>query len=80
MALLEPVNTPNDQEAAQDAPRGMLTMYVDTRSGQAYVTGSVNNIHNLTAVTLNAVSAVLDVTAHFSLVWGHDVSPVVEYV
>jgi hypothetical protein len=67
MALLEPVNTPNDQEAAQDAPRGMVTMYVDTRSGQAYVVGSVNNIHNLTAVTLNVVSVMLDVWAHVSM-------------
>jgi hypothetical protein len=58
-ALLEPVNTPNGQEAAQDAPRGMMTMYVDSRSGQAWVTGSVNNIHNLTAVTLNAVSSMI---------------------
>jgi hypothetical protein len=35
-------------------------MYVDSRSGQAYVTGSVNNIQNLTAVTLNAVSSMPD--------------------
>lgn len=60
MALLEPIDTPNGHEAAQDAPHGTVTMYVDSRSGQAYVTGSVNNIQNLTAVTLNAVSSMPD--------------------
>lgn len=74
MALLEPVIPPFDQEAAQDAPRGMVTMYVDQKSGQAYVIGSVNNIQNLTAVTLNAVSGMLDDSAHVSSVWSYDAS------
>lgn len=67
MALLEPIDTPNGQEAAQDAPHGTVTMYVDSRSGQAYVTGSVNNIQNLTAVTLNAVSSMMPDASQFVL-------------
>lgn len=66
-ALLDTVDTPSGQEAAQDAPRGMMTMYVDSRSGQAWVIGAVSNIQNLTAVTLNAVSSM--VTLHKMQTW-----------
>lgn len=58
LALLQPTTLVNDSEVAQDSPSGMLTMYVDPRTGEAWLTADINNIQNLTAVTLNAVSRV----------------------
>jgi uncharacterized surface protein with fasciclin (FAS1) repeats len=52
--MLQPTRSVNDTEVAQDSPSGMVTMYVDPRTGQAWVSGDISNLQNMTAVTVNA--------------------------
>jgi uncharacterized surface protein with fasciclin (FAS1) repeats len=54
VAMLQPTQPVSDSEVAQDSPSGMMTMYVDSRTGQAWVSGDISNVQNMTAVTVNA--------------------------
>ena len=56
VAMMQPNRPLSNAEVAQDAPSGMMTIYVDPRTGQAWVSGDISNVQNMTAVTLNAVS------------------------
>lgn len=57
--MLQPTRPVHDIEVAQDSPSGMVTMYVDSRTGQAWVSGDISHLQNMTAVTVNAVRLLL---------------------